>query len=80
MKVFVNVALKEGILDPQGKAVHHALEVMNFEGIKKVRIGKQVVLDLDETDEAKALEAATAMAKKLLVNEVTEDFTVEIAQ
>lgn len=80
MKVLVNVSLKEGILDPQGKAVHHALEVMNFAGIKKVRIGKQVALELDETDEAKALEAATAMAKKLLVNEVTEDFTVEIAK
>ena len=78
MKAIVNVYLKNGILDPQGKAVHHALEVLGFKNVKEVRIGKQIVLDLDSTSEAAAREEATEMAKKLLVNQVTEDFDIEI--
>lgn len=79
MKVIVNVYLKEGILDPQGKATEHALGVMGFEEVKEVRIGKQIILDLEESDEAKALEEADAMAKKLLVNQVVEDYKIELA-
>lgn len=79
MKVIVNVFLKVGILDPQGKAVHHALGVMDFDNVNDVRIGKQIILDLNCDTKEAAIEEATAMAKKLLVNEVTEEFTVEIA-
>ena len=79
MKVIVNVYLKDGILDPQGKATEHALGVMGFEEVKEVRIGKQIILDLNESNEAKALEEADAMAKKLLVNQVVEDYKIEIA-
>lgn len=78
MKAIVNVYLKAGILDPQGKAVHHALEVMGFESVKDVRIGKQIILELSSDSEAAAKEEATNMAKKLLVNQVTEDFDIEI--
>lgn len=78
MKVKVNVYLKTGILDPQGKAVHHALDVIGFEGLKDVRIGKQIILDIDADSKESAESTATAMAKKLLVNQVTEDFDIEI--
>lgn len=78
MKAIVNVYLKAGILDPQGKAVHHALEVMGFESVKDVRIGKQIILELSSDSETAAKEEATNMAKKLLVNQVTEDFDIEI--
>lgn len=78
MKVKVNVYLKAGILDPQGKAVHHALDVTGFEGIKDVRIGKQIILDIDADSSESAKSAADAMAKKLLVNQVTEDYDIEI--
>ena len=78
MKAIVNVYLKTGILDPQGKAVHHALGVLGFENVKDVRIGKQIVLELSSDSEAAAREEATNMAKKLLVNQVTEDFDIEI--
>ncbi len=78
MKAIVNVYLKAGILDPQGKAVHHALEVLGFDTLKDVRIGKQIVLELSSDSEAAAREEATNMAKKLLVNMVTEDFDIEI--
>ena len=80
MKVKVNVYLKTGILDPQGKAVHHALDVLGFEGLKDVRIGKQVILDLDTDNEETAKTEAMEMAKKLLVNQVTEDFDIEIVR
>ncbi len=80
MKVKVNVYLKTGILDPQGKAVHHALDVLGFAGLKDVRIGKQIVLDLDVASEEAAKAEATEMAKKLLVNQVTEEFDIEIVR
>lgn len=78
MKAVVNVFLKEGILDPQGKATGHALEVMGFKGVSEVRIGKQIVLSLNATDAATAKEEAEKMAKALLVNEVIEEYTIEI--
>lgn len=78
MKVVVNVFLKEGVLDPQGKATENALKSLGFGGVKEVRIGKQIVLDLNETDKAKAIESATSMAKELLVNEAVEEFVVEV--
>ncbi|MBD3808279.1 MAG: phosphoribosylformylglycinamidine synthase subunit PurS, partial [Epsilonproteobacteria bacterium] len=49
MKAIVNVYLKQGVLDPQGKAAHHALASLGFNGVNDVRIGKQIVLDVDST-------------------------------
>lgn len=77
MKVVVDVYLKSGILDPQGKATEHALTVLGFAGVNDVRIGKQIILDLATEDADEAVKQADAMAKKLLVNEVIEDYKIE---
>jgi phosphoribosylformylglycinamidine synthase len=78
MTAVVNVYLKQGVLDPQGKAAHHALDSLGFEGVKDVRIGKQIVLELDTDDEAKAKEEVTQMCETLLANTVIEDYDIEI--
>jgi phosphoribosylformylglycinamidine synthase len=78
MKVVANIFLKNGVLDPQGKAVHHGLDTLGFEGVKDVRIGRQVIIELDETDEAKAKAEVEAMCEKLLANMVIENYEVEI--
>jgi len=74
----VNVFLKEGVLDPQGKAAHHALDSLGFEGVTDVRIGKQIVLKLDVEDKAKAEAEVKEMCETLLANTVIEDYTIEI--
>jgi len=78
MKAIVNVYLKEGVLDPQGKAVHHALGSLGFDNVTDVRIGKQIVLQLDETDKEKAMKELTEMAETLLANTVIEDYDIEL--
>jgi phosphoribosylformylglycinamidine synthase len=70
---------KNGVLDPQGKAIGHALGTLGFEGIGEVRTGKVIELELAETDPAAAKATAEAMARKLLANTVIESFRVEIA-
>ena len=79
MKLRVTVMLKNGVLDPEGKAIHHALAGLGFAGVRDVRAGKVIELELDETDPARAKEAAEAMARKLLANTVIESFRVEPA-
>ena len=78
MKAIVNVYLKEGVLDPQGKAAKHALEAMKFKGVKDVRIGKQIVIELDESDKDKAQKEVREMCETLLANTVIEDYDIEI--
>lgn len=78
MKAKVHVTLKNGVLDPQGKAVHHTLESLGFASAKDVRIGKFIELEVDETDAAKAKEAVDAMCRKLLANTVIENYTIDI--
>jgi phosphoribosylformylglycinamidine synthase len=78
VKAIVTVMLKPGVLDPQGRAIGHALETLGFEGVGEVRAGKIIELDLAETDAAKARAAAEAMAAKLLANTVIESFRVEV--
>jgi len=78
-KARVFVMPKNGVLDPQGKAIGHALGTLGFEGIGEVRTGKVIELELAETDPAAAKAAAEAMARKLLANTVIESFRVEIA-
>ena len=78
MKIRVDVMLKKGVLDPQGKAIGHALGNLGFDGIGDVRAGKVIELDLAETDAAKAVETAKKMAEKLLANLVIEDFKVSV--
>ena len=78
MKALVTVMLKEGVLDPQGKAIGHALGALGFAGVNDVRAGKVIVIDLAETDAQKAQEAAEERARKLLANTVIESFRVVV--
>jgi phosphoribosylformylglycinamidine synthase subunit PurS len=78
MKVRVDVMLKDGVLDPQGKAIGHALETLGFKGIEEVRAGKVIELDIAETNADKAVDVAKKMAEKLLANLVIEDFRVSV--
>jgi len=74
MKTRVYVTLKNGVLDPQGKAIHHALEGLGFTGINDVRAGKLIELDLAD---GVGDEAVEAMCRKLLANTVIENFVIE---
>lgn len=79
MKAIVNVALKKGVLDDQGKATHHALDTLGFkEVIKDVRIGKQIIMELNSTNEDDARAEVVNMCEKLLANTVIEDYDIEI--
>ena len=78
-RVRVVVTPKAGVLDPQGKAIEGALKSLGFSGVAAARQGKVIDLVLDETDPDKARAAATAMAEKLLANQVMESFRVEVA-
>jgi len=72
--------LKNGVLDPQGKAVRNALGALGFAGVNGVRQGKFIELDLDETDPALARENLDAMCKQLLANTVIENYSIEILE
>ena len=78
MTAIVNVSLKAGVLDSQGKAVHHALDSLHFSGVEDVRVGKQIVLKLAETDKEKAMSEVTKMCEEILANTVIEDYTIEL--
>ena len=78
MKAIVHVTLKNGVLDPQGKAIEHALDALGFGGVNEVRHGKFLELNLGETDAGKAHAQVTDMCEKLLANTVIENYTVEI--
>lgn len=78
MKLRVDVMLKNGVLDPQGKAVGHALANLGFAGVGEVRVGKVIELEVAETDSQKAVAEAKKMAEKLLANLVIEDFRVTV--
>ena len=79
MKATVTVMLKNGVLDPQGKAIGQALHGLGFAGVGEVRAGKIIELELAETDRARAHAQAEEMARKLLANTVIESFKVEVA-
>ncbi|MDD5158305.1 phosphoribosylformylglycinamidine synthase subunit PurS [Sulfurimonas sp.] len=80
MKIVVNVSLKNGVLDSQGKAVHHALNSIGFNNVDNVRVGKQIIFDLNENNEAKAKSDVTKMCEDLLANTVIEDYSIEIVK
>lgn len=78
MKARVHVMLKNGVLDPQGAAVRHALSTLGFAGVNGVRQGKVIELDLDQTDPEAARAEVARMCETLLANTVIESYTVEI--
>ena len=78
MKATVTVMLKSGVLDPQGKAIGHALHTLGFNNVGEVRAGKVIELELAETDPSRARAAAEDMALKLLANTVIESYRVSV--
>ena len=78
MKARVQVMLKNGVLDPQGKAIEHSLAALGFKGVEEVRLGKVIELEVAETDTTKARVQLTDMCEKLLANTVIESYTVEM--
>ncbi|MCX5725227.1 MAG: phosphoribosylformylglycinamidine synthase subunit PurS [Nitrospirae bacterium] len=78
MKAKIHVTLKQGILDPQGKAIEHALGSLGFKNAGHVRVGKYMEVEVHETDKAKADAAVKAMCEKLLANTIVEEFTYEL--
>ena len=79
MKAVVTVMLKPGVLDPQGRAIGHALGTLGFEGVGEVRAGKVIELELSTVDADEARSQAEQMARRLLANAVIESFRVEVA-
>ena len=79
MKAVVTVMLKPGVLDPQGRAIGHALHNLGFTGLGEVRAGKVIELELGETAPDAARAQAEEMARKLLANMVIESYRVEVA-
>ncbi|MFK7901812.1 MAG: phosphoribosylformylglycinamidine synthase subunit PurS [Nitratireductor sp.] len=78
IKARVTVTLKNGVLDPQGKAIEGGLGALGFEGIGSIRQGKVFDVELDAKDEASAKQSISQMCEKLLANTVIEDYAVEI--
>lgn len=78
MKARVHIMLKDGVLDPQGEAVRHALGTLGFDGVQGVRQGKVIELDLSASDKAAAETEVKAMCEKLLANTVIEKYSIEL--
>jgi phosphoribosylformylglycinamidine synthase PurS subunit len=77
MKVRIFVTLKDGVLDPQGKAIHHALESLDFKGVNDVRAGKLIELDVDPSVTQEEIDK---MCDKLLANTVIENYQIELPE
>ncbi len=80
MRLRVDVTLKEGVLDPQGKAIGHALSTLGFQEVGDVRVGKAITLDLATDNREEAMAEARQMAEKLLANTVIEDYRVSLVE
>ena len=74
----IRVKPRPGLLDPQGKAIHHSLNSLGWQAVSDVRVGKAIYIDIDAESAASAMEAAEAMCRKLLANPVTEDYEVSM--
>ena len=80
MKISIIITLKKGVLDPQGKVIHQALDGMGFDDVNEVRQGKYFEIDTKETDPKKAKDKVEEMCKKLLANLVIENYKIIDAQ
>ena len=76
----IRVTPRPGLLDPEGKAIHHALRSLGWTGASDVRVGKLIHVDLDADDEEAALESGELMCRRFLANPVTEDYEVALAR
>ena len=79
MRARIHITLKEGVLDPQGKAVGQALAALGFAGVGEVRQGKVIDIELAETDPDRARESLEEMCERLLANTVIEDYEIDLA-
>ena len=78
MQVIVNISLKEGVLDPEGQAIDNTLRNLGFNDFNNIRTGKQIILNIDKTDENEILKEADKMCQELLVNTVIENYNIDI--
>lgn len=78
MKVEVIVALKDGVLDPQGKAIHHALESLGFKGVDGVKVGKVITLEINNGNEEAIKKEVESMCEMLLANTVIENYEIKM--
>ncbi len=78
MKARIKITLKNGVLDPQGKAIGHALHQLGYDSLGEVRQGKYIELDIAETDPAKARHAVEEMCERVLANTVIENYDIEL--
>ncbi|MBL4863288.1 MAG: phosphoribosylformylglycinamidine synthase [Rhodobiaceae bacterium] len=78
MKARIKITLKNGVLDPQGKAIGHALSQLGYDGLSDIRQGKYIELDIAETDPAKARGAVEEMCERVLANTVIENYDIEL--
>jgi len=78
MQVIVNISLKEGVLDPQGRAISHSLNDLGFNEVINVKVGKQILLEIDENDPARLRQRVARMCETLLSNTVIEDYWIKI--
>jgi phosphoribosylformylglycinamidine synthase subunit PurS len=80
MQARIKITLKHGVLDPQGKAIEHALASLGFNGVNEVRQGKYIEIDLAEQDEARARAKVEEICKDLLANTVIENYAYELVK
>ena len=78
MQAIVNISLKEGVLDPQGRAISHSLKDLGFNEVSDVRVGKQILLEIDENDPTRLRQRVARMCETLLSNTVIEDYSIVI--
>ena len=76
----IRVVPRPGLLDPEGKAIQHALQSLDYEGVQDVRVGKILYVDIDASSADTAQERGEAMCQRLLANPVTEDFEIEVQE
>ena len=78
MEAIVNISLKEGVLDPQGRAISHSLNDLGFNEVNDVRVGKQILLEIDESDPERLRQRVARMCETLLSNTVIENYSIVI--
>ncbi len=78
--VEVRIKPRPGLLDPQGKAVHHALESLGYDGVSEAKVGRLIALTVEAGSESDARDRVEEMCRKLLANPVTEDFSLRITE
>ena len=78
MQAIVNILLKEGVLDPQGRAISHSLNDLGFNEVNDVRVGKQILLEINENDPTRLRQRVARMCETLLSNTVIEDYSIVI--